>query len=116
LLIPWLPLTLILLSLLILVFDRRGPAKFWLAGLIATLSMPAFVVWVDGLAWWLDAWRAWAVLLVVCNALGLVALVRLAPWLPRRCPECGLRSLLPLGRRTTGLRWCASCGYSRRGG
>jgi len=115
LLILWLPLTPALLSVLILVFDRRGPAKFWLAGLIASLTLPAVVAWADGIAWWFDAWRTWAAPLAVLNALGLAILVRLVRWLPRRCPACGLRSLLPLGRRATGLRWCASCGYSRRG-
>src|SRR3954451_11580901 len=49
-----LPLSPPLLSLLVLVFDRPSPAKYWLVGLLASLFLPSLVVWVNliaALAW-----------------------------------------------------------------
>jgi hypothetical protein len=104
------------LAVLVLVLDRPGPVRFWLAGLIASLTLPAVVTWADWLAWAFGAWPRYAWAIVILNALGLATLLRVARRLPGRCPACGLKSLLPLGRRgPKGLRWCASCGTSRRG-
>jgi hypothetical protein len=117
-----LPLSPPLLSLLVLVFDRPGPAKYWLVGLLASLFLPSLVVWVNliaALAWILGSRQVGAfllILLLVVNPVGLGSVVRLARRLPRRCPECGLRSLLPLGGRSSGLLWCASCGFRERVG
>jgi hypothetical protein len=104
-----------LLAVLVFVLDRPGPSKNWLAGMIASLTLPALVVCVDGVAWWFDLFHPWIWLLVPINAMGLIVLVRLSRRLPARCPECRLRSLLPLSKRATGLWWCASCGYNHRG-
>lgn len=114
-----LPLSPPLLALLVLLLERPGPAKFWLAGLIASLFVPALVAWSDlvALMAWSDLSAQWSgpievviLLALVVNAAGVAGLVRVATRWPRRCPACGLRSLLPLGRRARGLRWCVSCG------
>jgi hypothetical protein len=109
-----------LLSLLVLVFDRPSPAKYWLAGLLASLFLPSLAVSFDVLAagswWYVQKSQGILFLLVVMNGIGVVALIRLAWLLPRRCPECGLRAWLPLGRLTSALLWCASCGYRERAG
>src|SRR5690348_14987455 len=94
------PLTPPLLALLVALFDRPGPAKFWLAGLIASLFPPALAAWCDLWVWWYGGDQASVALaLIVVNGLGLVGLVRVTRRLPRPCPGCGMRSLLPLGRR-----------------
>jgi len=41
-----LPVSLPLLSLLIFLFDRPSPAKYWLAGLLTSLFLPSFVAWL----------------------------------------------------------------------
>jgi hypothetical protein len=106
----------VLLAVLVLILDRHGPVKFWLAGLIASLTLPAVVAWFDWLAWALRAWPRHSWVVVILNVLGLAILFRMVRRLPGLCPACGLRSLLPLGRRgPKGLHWCASCGHSRRG-
>jgi hypothetical protein len=111
-----LPLTPPLLALLVVVFERPGPAKFWFAGVLVSLAFPAFVAWADLIG--LFAWTAgvapgegWVVL-VVLNLFGLASLAWFARRLPRRCPGCGLKAFLPLGGRFPRvLWWCASCGF-----
>jgi hypothetical protein len=114
-----LPVSLPLLSLLIFLFDRPSPAKYWLAGLLTSLFLPSFVAWCDVLAAvaWALVWTHAAMwfLLIVLNSLAVTSILGVVRRLPRRCPECGLRSLLPLGRRSSGLLWCASCGFRARG-
>jgi hypothetical protein len=104
------PLSPPLLAMLILLFDRPTPSKYWLVGLLASLFGPLFVLWYDALSL---AWspggglgRVPLVVLVVLNLLMVASLARLAKRLLRRCPDCERRSLLPVGR----LLWCASCG------
>jgi hypothetical protein len=110
-----LPLSLPMLALLVMLLDKPGPMKIWLAGLLAYLFLPALVAWVD----WMAAVTEFPALvtqevtapvaiciLVLINVPGVLALYRLFGRLPRRCPECRLRALLPLGR----LKWCAACG------
>ena len=116
-----LPLSPPLLAVLVLAFDRPNPAKYWLVGLVASTFLPTLVVWCDLI--WVVAWiqgarqfGAFALLLLVLNAVGLWSIRRLARRLPRRCPECGLRSFLPLGDRSLRLLWCASCGFKERVG
>ena len=95
------------LALLVLVLDRPSPAKYWLAGLLASLFLPCLAVAFDGLAatfwWYVQQSRGLVFLLLVMNVVGAVALVRVLWILPRRCPECGLRAWLPLGRWTSAL-------------
>lgn len=104
-----------LLALLVVLFERTSPAKFWLAGLLASLFPPALAAWCDLLAWRHGRGQVTLVpVLVVVNALGLAWIRRAARRLPGSCPACGLRSLLPLGRQSRGMRWCASCGFAER--
>jgi hypothetical protein len=105
-----------LLAGLILLLDRPGLIKYWLVGLVATLFVPALVIWFDSVvvpvlfdSGTLPKMMSIGVLVLV-NALGVLMLIRSAVRLPRRCPRCGLRSSLPLGR----VSWCASCGTTRR--
>jgi hypothetical protein len=114
-----LPLSPPLLVVLVLAFDRPSPAKYWLVGLLASLFLPSLVVWCDLIAVWalIRGSRQVAALLFILlalNSVGIWSIVRVVKRLPRRCPTCGLRSLLPLGRRSSGLLWCASCGFQRR--
>jgi hypothetical protein len=105
---------------LVLVFDRPSPAKYWLAGLLAALFLPSLAVSFDILA--AAAWcyfqksQVIVPLLFLLNVIGVVILIRVVWLLPRRCPECGLRAWLPLGRWASTLFWCASCGFSERAG
>jgi hypothetical protein len=111
-----LPFTLPILAVLILLFDRRGPIKFWLVGLLASLFLPAVVVWVDAMVaialgpqitQWSVSSAQGIVILVILNSLGISVLFRVRRYWPRRCPECRSRALLPLGR----VQWCAACGF-----
>jgi hypothetical protein len=114
------PLSPLLLSVLVVVFDRPSPAKYWLAGLLILLFLPSVAVSLDVLAavnWWhIRDSRGIEFLLVLMNVIGVVSLIRTAWRLPRRCPECGLCAWLPLGRRSAALFWCASCGFGERAG
>jgi hypothetical protein len=109
-----------LLSMLVLVFERPSPAKYWRAGVLISLFLPALAVSLDVLAagyWWFVGERPGIlVLLCLANVVGVVALIRVAWLLPRRCPKCGLRTWLPLGRRSAPLLWCASCSFRERAG
>jgi hypothetical protein len=113
-----LPLSPALLAILIALLDREGPAKFWLAGLLASLFFPALVAWFDVMAAWVGMPGPKDVglpALAVLNALGVVSLRRALGRLPGRCGACGRRSLLPLSLGADGLRWCASCGLRLKG-
>jgi hypothetical protein len=101
-----------LLGLLVFMMDRPGPVKNWLAGLLLQFTYPVVVVWADGLAYEFGQGRRLFWPLVVLNALTIPSLLRIVNRLPERCPQCGLRALLPLGRFNLTLRWCASCGHS----
>jgi hypothetical protein len=103
------PLTPPLLAGLILLLDAPGPVKYWLVGLVASPTLLGFVAWLDVLAVALGTRvldRAFP-LLVLLNVLALSSLVLVFKRLPKRCPECGKRSMLPLAQ----LRWCATCGF-----
>lgn len=115
-----LPLSPPLLAGLILLLDTPGPVKYWLVGLIASPTLAGFVAWLDFLAVlvFLDVDMGTRgldgvftllvlLLLVLLNVLGLASLFLVFKRLPRRCPECGKRSMLPLAK----LRWCATCGF-----
>jgi hypothetical protein len=113
-----LPLSPPLLALLVIGLERPGPAKYWLAGFLASLFVPALVAWSDVamLMIWVsgqvqvDLGLVLLVVLVV-NAVGVFSIVRSARRLPGACPDCGLRCFLPLGRRNQAMHWCASCGH-----
>jgi hypothetical protein len=115
-----LPLSPLLCSLLVIVFDRTSPAKYWLAGILIALCAPALVGSFDILVmeWWWPQQQNPAIMvtLLIANACGFVLLVRVAHRLPARCPECTLRSWLPLGRSAAPHYWCASCGFTERCG
>ena len=104
-----LPLSPPLLAGLILLLDAPGPVKYWLVGLIASPTLAGFVAWLDFLAVEMGTHGLDRVfpLLALLNVLGLASLYLVSKRLPRRCPECGKRSMLPLAQ----LRWCASCGF-----
>jgi hypothetical protein len=112
------PLSLPLLSLLVVVFDRPSPAKYWLAGLLASLFLPSLTISADVLAavywWFIEDNRVVLIVLLFVNVIGVLSLIRAAWRLPRRCPECAFRACLPLGRRSNALFWCASCGCRER--
>ena len=103
-----LPLAPPLLAGLVLLLDAPGPVKYWLVGLIASPTLAGFVAWLDFLAVELGTRGLGRVfpLLVLLNVLGLASLILVFKRLPRRCPDCGRRSMLPLAQ----LRWCATCG------
>jgi hypothetical protein len=111
-----LPLSVPILAALVMLLDRRGPFKIWLAGVLTLLFLPALVAWID----WIVAVsefgafvsrvvpvRGAIALLVVINLLGLFSLYRIVVRIPSQCPECRFRAFLPLGR----LKWCAACGF-----
>lgn len=104
-----------LLALAVAVLDRPGPAKFWLAGLIASLFVPLLAATCDLAIWRSGVGGPVPVVVLLCaNAAGMIGLHRVARRLPQVCPGCGLRSRLPLGRHAAGMRWCASCGLTER--
>lgn len=112
LVLPFAPL---MLAVFLFLFDRAGLVKFWLTGLLASLFLPAFVAWFDVTAWLLlsrTQWRVALPLVVGLNVLALLVLYRIFKrYTPGRCPECGRRAVIAIGRTKNGLRWCASCGW-----
>ncbi len=116
LLSPW------ILAILILVLDRPGPLKYWLAPVLLMLFAPLVAVSYDvfvvrELVLYERFPRLVPTLLI--NGLFLPAFALF--WIktsPTRCPACGDRSLIPLmhpwgqSKRTVNTRWCASCGSS----
>jgi hypothetical protein len=109
-----------LLALLVACFERPGPIKNWAVTLLLCLFLPVlllnhdFVVVHDYLV---NGKRptVWATVLM-----NVVILTSTLPYVsrlvPRRCPSCTQRALVPLLRlfkrdkRTANTRWCASCG------
>lgn len=114
LLSPW------LLGVALIVFDRPGPLRNWMAPLLLSLFYPTAALCYDAaaLADWArfghaPPWFVPAALNVTC--LGGFA-IYLHSMYPKRCPTCDRRALIPLLRlgtrekRTSKTRWCACCG------
>jgi hypothetical protein len=109
-----------LLTLLVVVIERPGPLKNWAVSLLLCLFFPALVLNHDCrvLFAYLESGQRptlWATLLV--NALVLPhTLTFVRKMVPRPCPSCRWRTLVPLLRvfrkdkRTAKTCWCASCG------
>ena len=111
---PW------LLAILVLIFDRKSPVKFWLAPFLLSLLAPALTIGHD----WLlmeDHIRIQVVPnLAVILALNILVIGTFTFFgiliCPRRCPDCHrlamiqLRRFLGTGLRTPNTRWCACCG------
>jgi hypothetical protein len=109
-----------LLTLLVMLIERPGPLKNWAVSLLFYLFFPALVLnhdcvvafaYLEGV----QPPTLWATLLL--NAVMLphsLAFVR--KMVPRPCPSCRRRTLVPLLRplkkekRTAKTCWCASCG------
>jgi hypothetical protein len=114
LLAPW------LLAVLILVFERKSPLKFWLAPLLLSLLGPALAIGHNWLV--VESWLKFqtAPNLVVTFVLNIVLIGTFtffaAEMSPRRCPDCKRLTMIPLrgfwgpGMRTPNTRWCAACG------
>jgi hypothetical protein len=109
-----------LLALLVLVIDRAGPVKNWAVLFLLVLMYPALALYHDltALIDYVANGRSptlWATL--VLNATLLPASVLYGgKMMPRSCPGCRRRTLIPLmqlfkkDKRTANTRWCASCG------
>ena len=114
LLSPW------LLGTLIVVFDRPGPVRNWAGPLLLSLFYPTLALsydWVIVAQWVRSGSPPDLRVPLVGNVLLLGGFsMYAASMLPRRCPACNHRSLIPLlrlwrkERRTAKTRWCASCG------
>jgi hypothetical protein len=110
----------LLLALLVALLERPGALKNWALSLLIFLFFPALALYHDCavLIAYLESGRRptlWATLLV--NAVILInTLPAIAKMIPRACPSCGRRTLVPLmrifkkDRRNSKTRWCASCG------
>lgn len=114
LLAPW------FLGCFVVLLDRPGLLRNWLGPLLLSLFYPCLALWYDGAALvrWVQLGQppVWA-FAAVLNALLLGGfLVYLSAVYPKRCPDCGQRSLVPLLRlgkqekQARKTRWCASCG------
>jgi hypothetical protein len=116
------------LAVLVLLFDRRGPLKFWLAPFLFFLFAPLLAACYDGVA--LIEWAEHgtmpnpAVVLVV-NAVCLGSFgLYVKKQGPTACPNCARKALIPWmslhgqSPRFSRTRWCASCGsrYWRKPG
>jgi hypothetical protein len=109
-----------LLALLVVIIERAGPAKNWAVSFLLFLFYPALALNHDGTAL-LDYVRhgrppmLWATVLLNATAFAY-ALVYVGRVIPRPCPGCRRRTLIPLMRlykkdeRTSNTCWCASCG------
>jgi hypothetical protein len=109
-----------LLALLVAIIERPGPVKYWAMSLLLCLFFPALVLYHDvGVVHDYLAYgrrpTLWATLLI-----NVVILTNTLPYVarmvPRPCPKCRRRTLVPLLRpfrkdkRTVKTCWCASCG------
>jgi hypothetical protein len=109
-----------LLALLVAIIERPGPLKNWALSLLLCLFFPLLVLNHDVAVVhdYLVSGRRptlWATILI--NA---VILINTLPYagrmVPRPCPSCRRRTLVPLLRlvkkdkRTAKTCWCASCG------
>jgi hypothetical protein len=109
-----------LLALLVALIERPGPLKNWALSLLLCLFFPALVLYHDVAVvrdYVVHARRPtlWATLLI--NAVVLTStLPSVGRMVPRPCPRCRRRILVPLLRpfkrdkRTAKTCWCASCG------
>lgn len=109
-----------LLTVLVTFIERPGPLRNWAVSLLLCLFFPALLLNHDVtvLIAYLESGQRptlWATLLV--NAVILpISLPYVARMIPRACPSCGWRTLVPLLRvfkkdkRTAKTCWCASCG------
>jgi hypothetical protein len=114
LLTPW------VLGMLVLVFDRRGPVKYWAAPLLVSLIAPALIIclnWRVVQTWIVYRTIPGVIPTLVVNFCLIAAFMRfLTRMSPRRCPKCGRWTLIPLRSfrgveaRTANTRWCGSCG------
>jgi hypothetical protein len=109
-----------LLALLVAFLERPGPTKNWALSLLVCLFFPMLVLNHDFAVvhdYLVSGKRPtlWATLLI-----NIVVLTSTLPYVarrvPRPCPSCRRRTLVPLLRlfkkekRTTKTCWCASCG------
>lgn len=111
---PW------LLAALVLVFDRPGPLKYWLAPLSLSLLGPILALCYDlnaAASWTANGTPPRILLTVAVNAFFIGSfLVYLRHAGPTTCPTCSRRALVPLYSvsgttpRTSSTRWCAACG------
>ena len=113
---PW------LLATLVLLFDRSGPLKHWLAPVLLATFGPMLALGYD-----LAAVAEWAARgtappmapLVVVNLFFMAAFAYYIRHVgPTTCPTCARRALIPVyylwgtSMRTRTTRWCAACGAS----
>jgi hypothetical protein len=113
LLVPW------LLGTLIVMFDRPGPVRNWAGPLLISLFYPTLALSYDWaiVAQWVRSGSPPDLRVALVGNVALLGGFSLyaASMLPRRCPACGQRGLIPLlrlwrqERRTSKTRWCASC-------
>jgi hypothetical protein len=111
---PW------VLTLLILVFDRPGPIKFWAAPLVLFSFSPLLALCYDGVIlmnYLNHQVRPNLVVGLVVNGLFIGSfVVYVINMGPVACPGCGRTSLIPWMtlwgrvRRFSKTRWCACCG------
>jgi hypothetical protein len=118
---PW------LFGMLLLLFDRPGPAKNWMVLCVFTLFSPAIAIAHDSIviAQWTKSGNVSSpAVTFLFNVFFFGAFG--AFWRsmgPATCPACGRWSLIPLvnlwgqTKRTEKTRWCATCGglYWRKG-
>jgi hypothetical protein len=111
---PW------LLGVLILVFERKGPLKYWAAPLLLSLIAPAMATCHDWRFLQGD-FRSHTAREILDTLLLNVALIGaftlfVLRMTPLRCPECANCTMIPLRglwgpeQRTVNTRWCAACG------
>jgi hypothetical protein len=123
-----LPVSPLIVTVLVMLFEQPGPAKKWLVALSSRLVLPSLALWLDLLiavqmATGVYRFKAGPFLIVLLlNAfLVMFALVQLPPLIPSKCPRCGTRTLLPVRIYLRSLqgqheaRWCARCGRTFRG-
>jgi hypothetical protein len=123
-----LPVSPLIATVLVMLFERPGPVKKWLVALISRLVLPSMALWLDLLVaaqMAAGAYRFKAgpfLIVLLLNAfLVMFALIQLPPMIPSKCPRCGTRTLLPVRIYLRSLkgqseaRWCAGCGKTFRG-
>jgi hypothetical protein len=109
-----------LLALLEALIDREGPVKNWTVGFLLCMFQPALALNHDAVvvAEYLASGKPpvlWATLLLNATLIP-ASVIYLRKMVPRVCPGCQKRTLIPLMRllmkdgRTTNTCWCASCG------
>ncbi len=100
--------------------DRAGPVKNWSVSFLLYLLYPAFALNHDAVALgdYLVSGKPpafWTTLLLNATLIP-VSILSFVKMVPKPCPGCQKRALIPLmrlfmkDRRTTNTRWCASCG------